>query len=287
MAIYNVRKYSYFNSEQIRLYTKPVIKDNKEIKKKQDDWKDSKFDFDGSVENYYKKTSLPSLVAPIKPDVEIFHLDIDEDEKRLKTRSALVAGNRAKQKVYELVRANKWDWFLTFTFNREKVDSSNYDEVVKKISAWLKNQRNRYAPDLKYVIVPELHADGVHYHFHGLLADCGDMKFVDSGIKKKGKIIYNLSGFDFGFTTASKVEDSNKAGSYILKYITKELSESLYGRNRYLASRNLSKPIVEELNLSKEEIEKMLIDNSDKVMHMKSQTLSGIQSVNYIELRKD
>lgn len=45
---------------------------------------------------------------------------------------------------------------------------------------------------LKYLIIPELHADKVHYHFHGLLADCGGMVF-SRNLKKPEIVEYNLT----------------------------------------------------------------------------------------------
>ena len=131
--------------------------------------------------------------------------------------------NRTVQKIYEISRANIWDYFLTLTFDRNKLDSSNYNLLCDKVSKWLNNLRSRYAPDLKYLIVPELHKDGKHYHFHGLLANIGNITLKYSGIKKNGHTIYNLSNWKYGFSTVTKVIDSNKVSSYITKYITKDL----------------------------------------------------------------
>ena len=282
MSIYNVRVYHYPETTQYRVYKNPVYKDDKKNTASLfnlDDFIYTGLSFDETVEEYSEFHFPYVKKYVIDDDVEI--LPIDENIEKKSERAQKVASNRAKQNVYALARANVWDWFLTFTFDREKVDSSNYDLTLKKIRKWLNNQQQRYAPDLKYLIVPELHKDGIHYHFHGLLANCEKMKFVDSGITKKGKKIYNLESFKFGFTTASKVTDSKKVSSYIVKYITKDLSKSLFGHHRYLASKNLDKPIVEELNLMPEEIQQIYLNiPNESYIQNKS---SDYQYVTYID----
>lgn len=288
MAIYNMRRYIYANSEQIRLYRKPVIREDEERKKEQKNsfiyntWHDLPEDFD-----FDKLKSIPDLysIKDIPIDNQILSDNLLPMDDLINVRSKKVASNRAKNKVYELARANSWDWFLTFTFDRVKVDSSNYDVTLKKIRKWLNHQKERYAPDLKYIIIPELHADKVHYHFHGLLADCGNMKFVDSGHKKKGETIYNLESFKFGFTTATRVKDTGRVASYIVKYMTKELTDSLNGYHRYLASRNLKKPEIVEYNLTPEQYLDLLACISDDIGYMKNVVQENCgQRVTYIEL---
>lgn len=128
-----------------------------------------------------------------------------------------------KNRIYNIARSNTWDWFITLTFNRDMTDSSEYDTVTRKLTKYLDNFRQRYAPDMKYLIVPELHDDGIHYHFHGLLSDVGKMQFRFSGhFDKKDNPIYNIVNWKLGFTTATRVQDSGRVSWYITKYITKE-----------------------------------------------------------------
>jgi hypothetical protein len=151
--------------------------------------------------------------------------------------------NRAKQQLFMYSRSNEWDWFLTWTFDPRKVKSRyDYDECYKRIENWIKSQRKKYAKELKYLIVPEMHKDGA-WHFHGLLADCGNIRFSDSGLfDKKGRKIFNLSGFRSGWTTATQVGSAEKASAYLMKYATKDMLCSLEGKHRYLRSRNLAEP---------------------------------------------
>lgn len=151
---------------------------------------------------------------------------------------------RAKNMIYDLARANDWEWFFTFTFNPEKVDSYDYFAVSALMSKWLENVRHRYAPDMKYIVVPEYHKSG-RFHFHGMFSNIGTLKLVDSGHKTKdGMTIYNVGSFRSGFTTATKIKSSTSTALYIGKYITKDLSAEVKGRKRYWRSKNLNEPII-------------------------------------------
>lgn len=144
------------------------------------------------------------------------------------------------------------------------------------------------APNMKYIIIPELHKDGIHYHFHGLLADCSQLTFVDSGIVQNGKIVYNISDFKYGFTTATKVEDTRKVSSYISKYITKDLEIHIKGKRRFLASKNCEKVRVIDYHMTEEEIETLIDSISLDITHMKTQDIpEAHQRIKYIELKKE
>ena len=166
-----------------------------------------------------------------------------EDNKR---RSAA----RAKQNIYDICRNENWDWFVTLTLNPEKVDRYNYNECSKKVSQWLKNCRKK-CPDLKYIIVPEMHDDGA-FHFHGLLANIENLVITCSGhkAKKTGDIIYNLDSYRFGWSTMTKVKNNDAVIKYMTKYITKELIGMVKGKKKYWVSRNVERPKYEyeELN---------------------------------------
>jgi hypothetical protein len=172
--------------------------------------------------------------------------------------------SRTKQTVYDYARANVWDYFLTFTFDAQKVNRYDYDEVSQKLSKWLRNLKQRKAPDMKYIIVPELHKDGA-YHFHALASNCGALKFIDSGRKAKGHTIYNLPDFKLGFTTASKVKDTLKASNYITKYLTKELIHTTKDQRRYWNSKNLQQGEIETSLMDSEAIE--IIKNAYAANH--------------------
>ena len=157
-----------------------------------------------------------------------------------------VAFKRSKNMIYKLACNNKpWNYFVTFTFNADKVNRYDFSVVSKKLSKWLNHIKSRSCPDFGYIIVPEKHKDGA-WHFHGLFKNCDNLNFIDSGLKdNQGRTIYNISNYKFGFTTATKLSNIDKAVSYILKYISKDLfGDSLKGKKRYWRSKNLEMPAV-------------------------------------------
>lgn len=197
-----------------------------------------------------------------------------------------VAFKRSKNTIYKLACNNKpWEYFVTFTFNSDKVDRYDFSVVSKKLSKWLNHIKSRSCPDFGYIIVPEKHKDGA-WHFHGLFKNCDNLNFIDSGIKdNQGRTIYNISNYKFGFTTATKLSDIDKAVSYILKYISKDLfGDNLKGKKRYWRSKNLQMPVVETAIFEGNKIDlmKMLGHDIDYITSSESVWNEGT----YIQLKK-
>lgn len=234
---YNVKVLKYRDSTHIEFYTKPIF----DSQKKESD----------NITGVISKDS-PKQIKIIE--------DLQMDLK--KEHSMQTSVNRSKNNLYRIARSNDWDYFITITFDREQLDSSDYREVVKKITKWLNNMQQRGSAKMKYLIVPEFHKDGIHYHFHGLLANCDNLNLVDSRhIDKMGEKIYNISNWKYGFTTAVKIKDNGKVTSYIGKYITKDLLNKTKYKRRYFAS--MSCDIVQEeyYNMSENEfIDKYGVD---------------------------
>lgn len=189
--------------------------------------------------------------------------------------------NRTIQSIYEVSRANEWNYFLTLTFDPKIIDNTDYDLITKKVSKWLNNLRTRYAPDLKYLLVPELHKDGKKYHFHGLLSNIGNLKLIHSGKVSVGKyikdfkdfpngdVIYNLENWKYGFSTVTKVKDNARVACYITKYITKELCSVTENKKRYWISKNVDRAIINNFNLDYDYIHNILLDNVEDISYSK------------------
>lgn len=170
-------------------------------------------------------------------------------DKRISQQKSL---SRTISKIYDYANAYEWEWFCTFTFSNDKINRYDFDSVSKYMTSWLNNMRKRYCPNMKYVLVPELHKDGA-FHFHGLFADCEGLNFVpainnkkDSKFYKcllvrKGQQVYNIARFKC-FSDCTKIKDTKKASSYITKYVTKDLIVKTPGRKRYWCSRGLKTP---------------------------------------------
>lgn len=262
---YNVKHNIYYNKEEYILYSSPIIT------------------------NFVSKTKQVEYI--IGADGKEYNLETGalRSDKSIET-SMVSSLKRTKKKIYEHAFANDWSggWFFTITFDPEQVNSFDYDECYHRVYQFLKNVKDQN-PEFKYLFVPELHKSG-RWHFHGIGANCDKLQFEKSGIVKNRKEIYNINkrSFKYGFTTATKIESTEKVSNYITKYITKELVSMSKGKHRYIYSKNLSKPQSEtffdddlkfmELLLSKNK-------NLAKIKKVKDEE-RGIETT-YITLKKN
>ena len=280
MSVYNVRVYNYEDGQQIRIYSSVHNCDDKDDVFQTGEKRKNKKDELMGVENEDIWNEIEKYEPYFDTMLEDWELDANRERSQRNSKS------RTIQNIYEISRANKWEYFITLTFNPEKVDSFNYQEVVKKLSKWLNHLKERYCPDLKYIIVPELHKSG-RYHFHGLFSDIGNMPLVDSGKRlPDGSTIYNIGNYTLGFTTATKIKDNARVTSYIAKYITKELCAVTANKKRYWCSKNLNRVKIDEYVLTHEEINQMLEDLSENITYCKtSVSRMTCNSVKYVEVK--
>lgn len=164
---------------------------------------------------------------------------------------------RTRRQVYAIRRrirgyafSNNFRWFVTLTFNPEKVDSSDYETAKNTLLKWCRRMRDRH-DRFDYLIIPELHKSGA-VHFHGLLGDI-PAHFVGALNPKTGKPIirhdrqvYNLAEWEYGFSDCEEIESPERAASYITKYVTAALltDKEMYNKKRYFNSQGLAKPVV-------------------------------------------
>ena len=208
-----------------------------------------------------------------------------EDDPEKQEHSLKTSVNRSKNNLYRIARSNEWELFITITFDRKITDSSDYKIVSNKITSFLNNLRKRGSENLKYLIVPELHKDGKHYHFHGLLSGADSLILEDSGHKDRyGATIYNILNWKIGFTTAQKIKNQSAVRNYIGKYITKELMNKIKYKKRYFASKNCYVAPEEYYQFSIDEIYSMF---GDRIAYAKTQTINGINRIKYLEVKKD
>lgn len=157
---------------------------------------------------------------------------------------------RRKIKGYAL--ANSFQWFVTLTFNPEKVDSFDYETAKDTLLKWCRWMRDTYESiKFDYLIVPELHKSGA-VHFHGLMGNI-PASFVEATnpktgepVIRHGRQVYNLKDWKYGFSDCEKIESPERAASYITKYVTAALltDKKMYNKKRYFNSQGLKRPIV-------------------------------------------
>lgn len=177
---------------------------------------------------------------------------------------------RARAKVRRLALSNEFRWFVTLTLDPARVDRYDAAAVVKVLNAWCSNAVQRHG--LRYILVPERHKDG-GIHFHGFFSD--SLEAVDSGTIKPpgggkprkprsrvqreawlangGRVVYNLPGWTWGFTTAMELYGEYPAAvAYVCKYIGKE-GEKPAGR-WYYSGGQLQMPSVSYGEISPREL---------------------------------
>lgn len=170
---------------------------------------------------------------------------LSDKEQERRTKKQLYAIRR-QIKGYAL--ANDFKWFVTLTYNPQKINSSDYQVAKSTLSKWCRWMRDKYKK-FDYLLVPELHKSGA-VHFHGLLGDI-PANFVEAVNPKTGnpvirseRQVYNLADWKYGFSDCEKIESPQKAASYITKYITTALltDKEMYKKKRYFNSQELKKP---------------------------------------------
>lgn len=270
---YNVKIFQYADGAQVRRYKQPIKKlteEEKERRRKRREElaaeKKRTVDEPDGNPFYAGKTWL--FDTP-QPDVE---------------RSAQSSTARTKNTIYQVARANKWDLFVTLTFDPLVVDSKDYAAVTDVLANWIGNIKKRECPELAYILVPELHKSG-RYHFHGLFKNIEGLQLADSGHRtSQDAVIYSIASYNLGFTTATRVMDSAKACGYFTKYITKDLCAVTKGKKRYWVSRNVARPDETAYELSVQEFNDNLMEPYDEFLATsKSITISdGVSELNHI-----
>lgn len=174
---------------------------------------------------------------------------------------------KTKDLIFDFVMCNEWTWFFTGTIDPKKYDATNAKALKPKLQRWFKNMVDRY--NISYICIFEYHKKG-GIHIHGLIKENPlfplRLKMSDTksyyGFKKpmkdktaikhgldvsKGKIVYNLVTWKFGWSTAIRCYGSQQALShYITKYITKS-NQKIMGRY-FWHSRDLKRPQITYIN---------------------------------------
>lgn len=239
-------------------------------------------DDDSYIKSYLvKKKNKKTLMQNPFNDYKWEYLEeIKEPDEDKISESIRCSMSRTIKKLYDVGRSNDWEWFITLTFNPDKVDSFDYDLCSKKLSVWLMNLR-KIAPDMKYMVVPEPHPTSGRWHFHGLFSNISELDFSESGkFTESGQVIYNVGNYKLGWSTAIKLDGDFAIVGYMSKYITKSLCEVTKGKKRYWYSRNCNLPAITVYDL--EESFESVIGRFD-LSEARILTKQGYVDVTYID----
>ena len=182
------------------------------------------------------KKSVNYTICPFNgKKVRVRFVDSLDEISSCAEASLQASMSRTRSSLRRLLASSlDWKWFVTFTFDKDKVDRYNYDDCILALGSFLDSVR---VSGMQYVIVPERHKDGA-FHFHGVFNGALDVslcgRFANQGI-------YNLDSWTFGFSTVTAVRKVSAVCNYIAKYITKDLCSAV-NRKRYLHSRSTLHP---------------------------------------------
>lgn len=183
-------------------------------------------------------SGVPSLYESTDPP--------EPDRPDGKFASAL---SRARNTCREYCLCNRWDYFVTLTFDKEKVPN-RYDLVglLKELMQFIQNL-NKSGYSIRYVLVPEFHDDGA-VHLHGLMSGIPVRPRPDwwpRSVNRKADGSYYdhcpLFSSRYGFSAVEAVRDPLASGFYVSKYINKSLADmaALKGVHTYYHSRGLER----------------------------------------------
>jgi len=141
---------------------------------------------------------------------------------------------RLRSLVRRIVEGNHNQWgevckFITYTF------AENVRDVSQALVLWREYQKRlrRVFNNPKYLAVIEFQKRG-SVHFHVLYFN---MPYTP---KLKTKIQKN---WGHGFTQVRAIRSTKALGSYITKYMTKNIDDRLLGRKAFFTSRGLIRPL--------------------------------------------
>lgn len=171
-----------------------------------------------------------------------------------KLENAIRSMNRSKNNLMDILKSNDFNFFVTLTFDKNKIDRLDDKKTRKEFAKFVKDLRKDFN-NMIYVAVPEYHKKG-GLHFHLLLGKVSaeELGLVDSGkfVKSgrcKGQTIFNVTKWESGFSTATKVLDTNAVKYYLSKYLTKsKVDPRFFGKKRFYVSRNIKRPQVEKMS---------------------------------------
>lgn len=197
------------------------------------------------------------------------------------------SASRSRQALYDICRCNDFDFFVTFTYDNEKIDRYNDRQVKRKFTQWINDTRKKF-PNMFYVAVPEYHKKGA-LHFHLLVGGVTfeELKCVPARNKrgrlifKKGKQIFNVTAWKWGYSTLSIIENKEASKHYICKYISKQhYDDRFFNKRRYYTSYNIRRPEIEKQCVSVERCLDGIDDNVFAVEYLDSK-------MNYVVLSHD
>lgn len=164
--------------------------------------------------------------------------------------------SRTRKVLYEYSMCNDFDYFCTFTIDKNKFNRYDLKSFYDTFSKTIRNFSFRNNLDLRYIFVPELHSDGA-IHLHGIvgglplsflhaftLADQPLPYYILDKINNN-EPCYSFPFFSskFGYTLLEPIRSRLGVSRYLLKYVTKDLLNCVTEKNKrvYYCSKGLKR----------------------------------------------
>lgn len=162
---------------------------------------------------------------------------------------------RTRSNIFELASCNEWDLFCTFTLDPEKYDRFKLDAFREDFTRMIRRLRGKYECDIAYLLIPERHKNGA-WHMHGFInglpaAELRKFELSENlpkyirGKLEAGQDVFEWTSYrkKFGFCDLEMIRDKDRASSYVTKYITKDLLNSVTELNHktYYCSKGLKR----------------------------------------------
>jgi hypothetical protein len=155
---------------------------------------------------------------------------------------------RSRRKLEEYVICNDFELFLTVTGDGGKVNRYDLDWVSQKLTRWLRDYRTKHGLDLKYIVIPEHHADDA-WHAHILLSGLPKEHLTqltgicpeDAGEFGSEPHYWDACADKFGGAVALTVFDAERLVGYLTKYWRdeNERQHDTLGKRLYYPSHGL------------------------------------------------
>lgn len=155
-------------------------------------------------------------------------------------------------RLTHIIQANpQLNWFFTGTLDPKKWVRSDFKGFYVPFQRFLSHKR------IKYVLVPEFHADGENIHLHGLFDSSIEpyLAMFDTNsvlptyildALESGQDVRNFPDYQkrFGYVSVSRVKDKDAIAHYVSKYILKSIqdSECRVAHRRFYCSTGLNRP---------------------------------------------
>lgn len=156
-------------------------------------------------------------------------------------------------RLVRIIQANpQMCWFFTGTLAPEKWVRDDFSGFYKPFSRFLHHK------GIKYILVPEFHADGQNIHIHGLFDSTIEpyLSMFDTSAPlptyildalEAGEDVRNFPDYQkrFGYVSVSRVKNHEACARYVSKYMLKSVkdSECRVAHRRFYVSRGLNRPV--------------------------------------------